>query len=155
MTRLVLPSLALFMLSAAFVHAETMPSVEAVVKRDVLIVKCSTEIKDGIVNYRVLESWKGKYRSELFVVKPKDGYLYARGLDAKGLTTAKEGQEVIFFYSDNAVAGDAENKGKIRAHSPDLGLAVCDGKVTWEQGEFDAKIYTVKELKKAVLAAGR
>jgi hypothetical protein len=144
--------LMLLILAGSLARAESMPSVEAVAKRDVLIVKCVTEVKEGVANYRVLESWKGKYEPGLFVTKPKEGYLYAQGVSARQFG-AQEGQEVIFFYSDNAVAADAEHKGKIRAHSPDLGLAVIDGKVTWARNELDATVYTIAELKKAVLAA--
>ena len=140
-------------LCAAVSLAESKPPVEKVAQRGVLIVKCKTEIKDEMVNYRVLESWKGKYGPELFYVKPRDGYLYLHGVDAKGLGGVKDGQEVIVFYSDNALSGDSDNKGKIDAHRHDDVLPVVAGKVVWQPGEPHSTVYTLEELKKAVLAA--
>jgi hypothetical protein len=50
-------------------------------------------------------------------------------------------------------AGEA--KGKIRAHSTDCILPIVDGKVTLGTGEPLPTVYTLAELKKAVLAAGK
>jgi hypothetical protein len=140
-------------LFAAAAQAESKPPVERVAQRAVLIVKCQTEIEDGMLNYRVLESWKGKYSPDLFYIKPRAGYLYLRGLNAKGRGDVKAGQEVIFIYSDNALSGDTGNKGKIHANHPDDVLPVVSGKVDWQPGEPDSIVNTVEDLKKAILAA--
>jgi hypothetical protein len=86
-------------------------------------------------------------------VKPKEGYLYAQGFKVAAMRSAQDGQEVIFFYSDNAVAQDSENKGKLLAHRADSTLAVVDGKVTWSPGEPEPTVYVLADLKAAVLAA--
>jgi hypothetical protein len=140
-------------LGSARLFAESRPPVDQVARRDVLIVKCVTEIEDGFVNYRVLETWKGAYQTTRFTVEPKEGYLYARGFALDAMRSAKDGQEIIFFYSDNAVARDPENRGKLLAHRADCALAVVDGKVTWSPGEPEPTVYTLDDLKAAVLAA--
>jgi hypothetical protein len=144
--------LAIF-LAVPAMQAETMPPVEQVARRAVLILKCQAEIRDGKLNYRVLESWKGKYRPELFYVKPQAGYLYRAGFDAKGRSDVQEGQEAIFIYSDNAVSSEAEHRGQILAHRADSVLPSVEGTVIWARGESDAITYTLDELKSAILAA--
>jgi hypothetical protein len=120
----------------------------------VLIVKCRTEVKQGRANFRVLESWKGRYSEDMMYVKPFDGCLYARGVDAKSRGAA-HGQEILFFYSDNGVSGDSTNKGKIFADRPDMTLPIINGKVTWPVSDLDSTVYTLDELKKAVLAVAK
>lgn len=137
--------------SSGVVHAESTLSVEQVAKRAVLIVKCRMEIKGGVANYRVLESSKGQYSPDLFYLKPIEGYLYSHGFDVKGISGVKDGQEVVLIYSDNSVSGDPDNKGKIRAHSPDSTLPVEDEKIVWAHGEFESTVYKLDELKHAVL----
>lgn len=134
--------------------AESTPSVEEVARRDVLIVKCRTEIREGRANFRVLESWKGKYSEEMMYVRPVAGCLYTRGVDAKS-QGAMHGQETLFFYSDNAVSAEITNKGKILADRPDMTLPIIDGKVTWPISDLDSTVYTLDELKNAVLSAAK
>lgn len=138
-------------------HAESRPPLDKCVKRCILIVKCKVEIKDDIIKYRVLESWKGNYRPELFYHEPPEGYLYPRGQDIKAgrISNPKDGQEVIFFYSDNAVS--AVKKGKIFNDGHDDSFAVVNGKVVYAlNSRFetigDREVYSLEEFKKAILA---
>jgi hypothetical protein len=134
-------------------RGETVPPVEQVARRAVLILKCQAEIRNGKINYRVLESWKGRYRRELFYEQPQAGYLYRAGFDAKGRSDVQDGQEVIFIYSNNAVSSEAEHQGQILAHRADSILPSVRGKVIWVRGELDTTVYTLEELKAAIAAA--
>jgi hypothetical protein len=137
-------------------QAESRPPLDQLVKRCVLILKCKVEIKDELLNYRVVESWKGKYRPDLFYDEPPEGCLYQVGREARASALAhlKDGQEVILFFTDNAVS--AVKKGKILAHAHDDLLVIAKGKVVYAlNSRFETlggrEVYTLEEFKKAIL----
>ncbi len=136
-------------------RAESRPPLDQAVKRCVLIVRCKVEIKDNLINYRVVESWKGKYSPDLFYTEPLEGYLFRVGeeIGASRTSNLKDGQEVVFFYSDNAVS--AVKKGKILSHAYDDIFVVAHGKVVYELNSLpespeDRQTYTVEQFKKSI-----
>jgi hypothetical protein len=147
----VLSAIVLGLCWALAAQAESRPPLEQVVRRDVLIVKCKMEVKEGQIHYRVLESWKGKYDPEIFYLTPPHGYMH-RGIDAGMFSTPKDGTEVIMFYSDNAISRSKDNPDKLDAYRPDDVLPVVNGTIEYELNELGSEVYTLAEFKKAVLA---
>lgn len=132
-----------------FVLSENWPSLEKYVEECVLIVKCKTE-KKAKFQYRVLETWKGEYSSDLFLFydTPSEGCLFAH--QNHGNDRPRNGREVIFFFTKRnqpVFAG-----GKLEHHSACFNIE--DGKVIYaENSDFDEKEYTVDAFKKAIASA--
>jgi hypothetical protein len=103
---------------------ELWPSLDAYVEECVLIVKARTEVAhDGILTFRVLETWKGKYDPQDFVRTTEDGRFFAAQHE-HGVEVA-DGQEVVFFFTPlNQLV-----PGKLSRHS--TAFPIRDGKVTY------------------------
>jgi hypothetical protein len=131
-------------------RAERWPDLQTYVKECSLIVYCKTEVKDRTVRYRVVESWKGEYRPDLFYHRPPPGYLYTGTWH--GNEGPADGREVIFFFTaDNQPAWA---NGKLLDHS--TSFVVSGGKVVYASTNFGMRReYTVPEFKKAVLDAAK
>src|SRR6186713_535569 len=128
--------------------AESWPSLEDYVNDCVLIVKCKTE-EAGKFQYRVLETWKGKFSPDLFVFSdtPPEGCLYAH--QNHGNERPRQGREVIFFFTKRNQPDFA--KGKLEHHSTCFNIE--DDKLLYAtNSDFDEKEYTVEQFKKAVAA---
>lgn len=137
-------------------QAESRPSLAAYLPRCVLIVRCQTEIKetddDYLLSYRVVEVLQGAYSPLAFDPQPPTGFLYRPTKQAKksGAKPA-DGQEWIFFFSDNGMS-----LGKLFRH--DDALPLKDGKIEWNAGNepFEtAELYSVAELKKLIAESKR
>ncbi len=78
--------------------AKEWPALENYVSKCILIVKAKTIVeKDGILTFRVLESWKGNYSPDLFVKTTSDGRFFA-SQNEHGVKVM-DGQELIFFFT--------------------------------------------------------
>jgi len=145
-------AIAIGLLWATSAVAESRPPLASVVRRNLLIVKCQVEIKDNLLNYRVLETWKGNYSPEIFEQQPPKGYVLARPQKVGAARDSMDGREVILFYSDNALAGSAHKPRKLNAYRMDDSIPILDGKVRWEiERDLGGEEYTLAEFKKAVL----
>src|SRR5687767_8311363 len=96
----------------AKVEPKERPALKTLVRQSDLIVLCRYEIKNGIGKRRVVETWKGEYRPELFESPPAPGYLY-RDFDPRRspVVAPHEGREVIYFFRR------ADPEGKLVRHS--------------------------------------
>lgn len=141
-------------------RGERRPPLRELVERCVLIVKCKIEVKNEVIHYRVVETWKGKYSPDLFYDTPPKGYVYRNGgtLASTPVAEPVEGREVIFFFARTGQPAFA--KGKLARH--DDWFVVVKGKVVVDvlyepqsqpETYHDRMVYTVDEFKKAVLAA--
>lgn len=141
----------LFLCPSGTCLAESRPSLKAYLPRCVLIVRCKTEVKetadDYLFNYKVVEVLKGEYRPEKMEVQPPQGYLYrTQAQTKKAQAKPVDGQELIFFFSDNGVS-----RGKLFRH--DDAIPLEKGKMNWAMGHEPLaapELYTVAELKKLI-----
>src|SRR5262249_4550328 len=102
--------------------AEAWPSLEDYVDECVLIAKCKTE-KKAKFQYRVLETWKGKFSPDLFLFydTPPEGCLFAH--QNHGNDRPRNGREVIFFFTRRNQPVFAE--GKLEHHSTCFNIEDC------------------------------
>jgi hypothetical protein len=143
-------AMAIAVINPARGFAESWPSLETYVDQCALIVKCKTEDQGGKVRFKVLETWKGKYSSELFYDNPPDGYLYAGR--AHGNDSPADGRDLIFFFTTRNQPAFA--KGKFVVHSTCFN--VNDGKLIYASTDNPGghrQEYTVDSFKKAVASA--
>lgn len=117
-------ALAAILTASAPGRAEVTVGVNVETELSALVVYCQTEIKGGMVRYRVLETWKGEYRPDLFYYRPPAGYLYT--VDWHGNDNPVAGGEVIFFFSAESQSGNIN--GKFSDHM--AAHVVANGKVT-------------------------
>jgi hypothetical protein len=128
-----------------------------------LVVYCRTEIKDGMVRYRVLETWKGEYRPGLFYGPPPAGYLYTG--EWHGNANPVAGREVVFFFSADSHSWTMS--GKFRDHM--TAYVVTNGKVSvpattglrwsgqteeWTLARFKREVLQTVRQQRAVAGAG-
>lgn len=126
---------------------DPLPSLETYVDQCVLIVRCKTERQEGKFQFRVLETWKGKYSPDLFYDNPPMGYLYAER--TQGNDSPAERREVIFFFTARNQPVFA--KGKLVVHSTCFN--VNDGKLGYASNTdpgVDPDEYKMDAFKKAI-----
>src|SRR5262245_10515279 len=114
---------AIALVNASIVRAEYWPSLEQYVSSCVLIVHCRTESQGKEVRYKVIETWKGVYSTDLFYHKPPEGYLYTGTWH--GNESPADGREVVFFFT--AHNHPLWTKGLLLDHSTTFTIA--DGKL--------------------------
>lgn len=145
-------TLAAILVMSAPARAEVTVGVNVVTELSALVVYCRTEIKDGMVRYRVLETWKGEYRPDLFYDPPSSGYLYTG--EWHGNDNPFAGREVVFFFSAESQSGKIEGKysDHMTAH------VVTNGKVTVPARRGftgQTEEWTLADFRKVVLASVR
>ena len=144
-------ALALTLVAGGICLAETRPDLKSYLPRCLLIVRCKTEVKetadDYLYDYKVVEVLKGEYSPQKMEGEPPAGYLYRTQTQTKKAQSKPiDGQERIFFFSDNGLS-----LGKLFRH--DDAIPLKDGKMNWALGRepFDvAELYSVAELKKLI-----
>jgi len=137
----------LILLIATASYAELWHPLEKYVEICSLIVHCKTEIKGDKVQYKVIESWKGKYSPDLFYNTPPEGYLFA--FSNHGADSPINGEEIIFFFNKNHNQPNWAN-GKLAVHS--TAFSVTDGKLIYgSTSDSERKEYSLEEFKNAIL----
>lgn len=117
---------------------------EGFVKNALLIVKCKAEKDGDLFKFKVQEVWKGKYAPDKFNEKPPDGYILTNNWH--GNENPKDGDEVIFFFTQNSLY----SKGILGAHS--TAFQVKDGKIIYASTNMMLrKEYKVADFKNAIL----
>jgi hypothetical protein len=132
-------------------QAETRPSLKSYLPRCLLIVRCTTEVKettdDYLFDYKVVEVLKGEYSPLKMEGEPPKGYLYRTQMQTKKAQAKPvDGQELVFFFSDNGLS-----LGKLFRH--DDAIPLKDGKMNWSLGReplVAPELYSVAELKKLI-----
>lgn len=124
---------------------EFWPPLEGYVEQCVLIVKAKTEVVEyGMLTFRVLETWKGKYSPGDFVRTTPDGRFFA-GQYEHGVDVT-DGQEIVFFFTrQNQLI-----EGKLSHHS--TAFPIRDGKITYAATSDSHKAtFPADEFKRQIL----
>lgn len=140
---------AMLVVLSSTASAETWPTLEEYVKQCHVIVLCDTEMLEGKPVFKVIEEWKGKYRTSDFNEwlrprAPGPAYLPA-GLSLHSGRKPREGQKVVFFFT-----GDPQ---KEKYSGSSTSFDVNGGKLIYaETGDPGVpRQYSLDDFKQAIL----